>query len=357
MNLKDARTEVIDLLEAHIAVHLKSSPGMGKSDFVEQLIAYLSERDGFQWGFVTCFLATMTPTDLMGFLVPYDMPGGGKGSMWTTPSWMITSEGKHINEYQRGLVFLDEYGQGDGDTKRVSAQLKLKGEVGPHKLHRGIGVIAASNYTTDRSGVNKDFDFCINREGSIDITNDVVGWTENFAVPYGVQPLVVAFANQHPEVVFTGGVPEKQGPWCTPRSLVMANDLLALKAARGETVETPATLETISGIIGQGAAAQLFAFVKLEREMPKYEVIIKDPEKAKLPQKPDALMLVAYNLAHRVNEKDIGAVVKYVERMPKEFAVTFLNAACRRDAKIVATPAVQKWALENSSLMAQIAKP
>lgn len=356
MNLKDLRQEVVDCIEAGIAVHLKSSPGIGKSDFVEQLREYLSKRDGFEWGLTTCFLATMTPTDMMGFLVPYDMPDGTKGSMWTTPAWMITSEGKHINSYKRSLVFLDEYGQGDGDTKRVSAQLKLKLEVGPHRLNKGTGVISASNYQGGRDGVTKDYDFCINREASFDVTNDVIGWTENYAIPFGVQPLTIAFANQHPEVVFTGSAPEKQGPWCTPRSLVKADNLLKLKADRGETVETPATLETIAGIIGQGAAAQLFAFVKLEREMPKYETIIKDPEKCRLPSKPDAKMLVAYNLAHRVDEKDIGPVVKYMERMDKEFAVTFLNAACRRNAKIVATPAVQKWALENSSLMAQIAK-
>jgi hypothetical protein len=116
-------------------------------------------------------------------------------------------------------------------------------------------------------------------------------------------------------------------------------------------------METVGGIVGMGAAAQLFAFVKLEREMPKYEKIVADPKGVKVPTKPDALMLVAYSLAHRVVLADIKPVVEYVERMPKEFAVTFINAACKRDNKIVATPAVQKWALENSSLMASIAKP
>jgi hypothetical protein len=140
----------------------------------------------------------------------------------------------------------------------------------------------------------------------------------------------------------------------------MADRLLQLVYERsGGNIETPQTLETVSGIIGSGAAAQLFAFVKLEREMPSYEKIVADPMGVKVPTKPDALMLVAYNLAHRVDIKDIAPVVQYMTRkeMPKEFGVTFINAACKRNNKIVATPAVQKWALENSSLMASIAKP
>jgi hypothetical protein len=357
MNLKDLKQELIYMLDARIAAHIKSSPGRGKSELVEDLVKELSIRDGKPWGFTTLFLATMTPTDMMGYMVPARQEDGTMRSEWTTPTWMITPEGKHINEFERGIVFMDEYGQGDGDTKRVSAQLKLRGEVGPHRLHPGIGIICASNFSTDRSGVTKDFDFCINREGNFTVTDDINCLLEWMAVN-NILPLTQAFAAQNPHIVFTEGVPEKQGPWCTPRSLVMADKLLKLVYDRtGGSIETPQTLETVSGIIGAGAAAQYFAFVKLEREMPKFEKIIADPKGVKVPSKPDAMMLVAYNLAHRVTEEHIAPVVQYVERLPKEFGVTFIKVACQRNNKIVATPAVQKWALENSSLMASIAKP
>ena len=62
MRFLDLRQAVIDNLEARIATHLKSSPGRGKSEFVEDLVAYLSKRDGFEWGYTTCFLATFTPS-------------------------------------------------------------------------------------------------------------------------------------------------------------------------------------------------------------------------------------------------------------------------------------------------------
>ena len=327
---------------------------------MEKLVDELSARDGFEWGFTTLFLATYTPQDLMGYMVPAKQEDGSIISKFTTPPWMITTDKagnqRHINSFQRAIVFLDEYGQGDGDTKRVSAQLLLKGEVGPHKLKPGIGVIAASNRATDRSGVTKDFDFVINRRMEIGIADNIDAWLE-WALTNKVSPMTMSFANQNPTIVFSDGVPEKQGPWCTPRSLVMVDKLLQTKAARngGVIPEDPTTVEAIQGLIGAGAATALMIFVKLEREMPKYEEIVKRPMDTKVPSKPDSQMLVCYNLAHRVQQDDAEAVIKYVERMPKEFAVTFATAACKKTPMIVRTPAFQAWTKANSSLMASIA--
>lgn len=361
MRFLDLRDNVIDNIDSGIATHLKSSPGRGKSEFVEDLVKYLSKRDGFEWGFVTCFLATFTPSDLLGYMVPTKMADGSLASVFTTPPWMLTKptkehpHGRHINSFKRGIVFLDEFGQADGDTKKSAAQLMLKGEVGPHRLHEGIGVIAASNGKGDRSGVTKDFDFLINRQNEIKITDDLASWLD-WAALHDVQPITMAFASQNPQIVFADGVPAEQGPWTTPRSLVMADRLLTKKAARngGVIPSDPATVEQIQGIMGAGCA-QYFAFVKLELEMPKYEDIIKDPQKVKVPTKPDAQMLVCYNLAHRIEVKDATAVVTYMERLPKEFSVTFATVACRRMPQLVSTPAFNKWAKDNSSLMAAIA--
>ena len=47
-------------------------------------------------------------------------------------------------------------------------------------------------------------------------------------------------------------------------------------------------------------------------------------------------MLVCYHLAARVDvELDGSAVVTYVERLPKEFSVSFAKAACRRDTDLL----------------------
>src|SRR4029077_9782762 len=101
---------------------------------------------------------------------------------------------------------------------------------------------------------------------------------------HDVTPLTMAFADQNAGIVFADEVPEKQGPWCTPRSLVMLDRKMQVKAKRlGRFPDDAKTIESAMGLIGP-TAAQYFAFVRLEREMPKFEVIVRDPKGAKVPE-------------------------------------------------------------------------
>lgn len=355
MHFRDLRRTLPAVFDSGVAIELISAPGRGKSEFIEQMRHQLSERDGFEWGFTKLFLATYSPADLMGYLVPDTLSDGRKVSTFTTPAWMITPEGKHINDYKRGIVFLDEYGQGEPDVKRASAELLLNNMIGPHKLHDGIVVVAASNREKDRSGVTKSFDFVINRRVQFDVTDDLASW-EEWAFKSGLDPVFITFANQNPHIVFSDGVPEKQGPWCTPRSLVLASRVLErMRQPDGRLPTDTAAIETTGGMIGQGAAAQLFAFIRLGHEMPSYADIIAKPDSVKVPTKPDAQMLVVHNLAHRVTTADVGPVLTYIKRMPQEFAVVFAKSACFRDPMLILEGAFDKWINENSSLMAALA--
>lgn len=347
------------LLDSSLSVELISPPGIGKSTFIEEQVALQSKRDGFKWGLSKMFLATQTPPDLIGYIMKGDMAlsDGSKipVSQPTLPGWMITTEGKPVWEYPRGVLLLDEYGQGEADVKRASAELLLNRQLGPWKLPDGWSVVACSNRSSDRSGVTKSFDFVINRRLEIHITPDLASF-EEWAFAHGVHPLFITFANTHPEIVFNGAVPDKQGPWCTPRSLVMLAHLFSGLSEDGNTLPTdPEANELASGMIGEAATAQLMTFIRLGNEMPKYEDIVARPDKVKVPEKPDARMLVTYNLAARVQAKDATPVVGFMERMPKEFAVTFCKSACRRDPTLIYEKAFEKWSEANNSLLTAIA--
>lgn len=164
------------------------------------------------------------------------------------------------------------------------------------------------------------------------------------------------FVNQNPQVVFAEGVPEKQGPWCTPRSIVNCGRMLMQFAKPDGSLPTDTIAKELSaGMIGANASAQLFATIQLEKEMPKYADILANPTSVKLPKdNPAAQMLICYQLAARVTEPEAKAVITYVDRMPKEFAVLFAKAACKRDPSLVDTDDFGDWALENSSLMQAI---
>lgn len=363
MRFSKLREHLIDDLDAGVSAILTSMPGVGKSEFIEyDLIPYLSKRDGFQWGFATAFLATYTPPDLLGYQFKGDRDfGDGKITTVTEPTlplWMVTSEGKPTWMYKRGILLLDEYGQAEPDVKRASAELLRAKQIGPWKLggehQAGWGVIAAQNRATDQSGVTKDFLFTTNRRREYHISPHIDDWLE-WAEKNGILPITKAFAKQNPGIVFPDKVPDKMGPHCTARSLVMHDKAMRVKMARlGHLPEDSETIEGAHGLIGD-ATAQYFAFVKLERAMPDFADIVKSPETVKVPEKPDAQMLVMYNLAHRVDNNTVKPVIKYVERLGGEFAAMFARSAVKRDATLVINPAIREWCTKNASVMAALA--
>jgi hypothetical protein len=356
ITLREAQTIIPHYFDAGITIELVGPPGLGKSDLSEQLIAHMSKQTGEEWGHAEMFLATQTPPDLLGFLSMQTKTIDGKEtrvSSWSMPGWMQCKNGRPVSDYKRGLLILDEYGQGEGDVKRASAQLLLKGEIGPWKLPKGWHIIAISNRSSDRSGVTKSFDFCINRRAELHIRPDVDAWCD-WAATAGVSPTTITFARRNPEIVFGGGVPEKQGPWCTPRSLVMADKLIQSMSGDGNIAENVATMVGLTSLIGDAAARQYLVFLRLEDEMPKPETIAADPMAVRIPDKIDARMLVTYSLAHIASMETIAAFTRYVERLGDEFAVTFLKTAVSRNGKLASAPVFLDWCRTNSALMASL---
>lgn len=342
-------------------VYLKSPPGRGKTSVLSNAPALLSARTGKNIGLVIINGPLLTPADSIGYLIPkkVEQPDGKvhMESVYTDPFWFRTREGKRLDEYDGGIILVDEMDKCDVDVKKVIGEAALTGRLGPHQLPAGWIIWMAGNRQKDRSGSTKELDHLINRRMEIDVSDDIDSWN-GFAVKHGVSPITQAFANQNVQIVFSDGVPDKQGPWCTPRSLVEADDYLRVlgDTSEGNFPDDFDTVEEIGGMIGEAAAAQLFAFVKLEREMPKFEDIVADPAKVKLPKAADAQMLVCFNLAHRVRAETAVPVVEYVNRMPPEFGVIFAKSAVGRDASLVATKGFMSWVTKNAALMAAIGK-
>jgi hypothetical protein len=148
--------------------------------------------------------------------------------------------------------------------------------------------------------------------------------------------------------------PEKQGPWCTPRSLVHAAEYvmsLMDDPINGTIPDDPLTKEDVRGLIGDAASAQMWATIMLAKEMPKLADIVAKPKQVPVPQRPDAQMLVCYTLAARADEHNIAPIMTYIERMPAEFTITFGKAAVARDYSLINTPAFADWTARNAALM------
>src|SRR5262245_38725975 len=144
MLLSQMKEELRVLMDSGNAVEIGSSPGVGKSETIKQWVEEQSARDGFKWGCATVFMATQTPVDLLGYLVPgvrkyHSQDGTEKServSEFTRPIWTMSDEGIPLEEYQRSIILMEEADKCDADVTKTSAEIRLNASLGPWKFDR-----------------------------------------------------------------------------------------------------------------------------------------------------------------------------------------------------------------------------
>jgi hypothetical protein len=255
---------------------------------------------------------------------------------------------------ERGLLIIEEYGQGGGDVKRALASLMYGKRMGEWQLPAGYDILILSNRPEDRSGVSKDFDFLINRRVTLKFEPTLDPLLDHFD-KIGVHHLVKSFTKVHPEVVLQSKVPEKQGPWFTPRTAEFLSNIFFSLERAGRPLNGPGVLEMMAGLVGAGGAAQVSAHVKLHMQLPSPEDVKAKPTTAKVPDTPDALMIVTYMLAAHTTHKDIANVVTYMKRCPSAYGVAFMKALIRRDDTFFTHQSVGDWIASNTDILAALA--
>jgi hypothetical protein len=293
-------------------------------------------------------LTTVEPPDVRGFGLPDKSADGKRIMTYTLPPWAVKSTDPRF-----GILFLDELGQASHDVQKPAAELLLHRKVGDYHLPGTPGkaagpegcwiVVAASNRETDRSGVLRELAFITNRRMAIQIQPDLDAWAE-WAEKNNVHPLAIAFAKFKPATVFADKIPEKPGPFCTPRSLVMASQLI------GE-LDEEMYLECAAGLIGEGAAAEFWAFLRVASKLPKFEEIVANPSKCPVPDKPDASFAAMQMISHQVSDRTAKACFTYLQRMPREFQVAGLKGTFNRCPELIRTPDFSAWLRDNKELV------
>lgn len=379
MNLLSAQKALLDLTIAGNSAFLVSRSGIGKSSIAKQNLDRLKQLDEtVRWGSATMFLATQRPTSLIGIQWKGErqIPDGNGGFRTVTvtdpavPLWMIdTATGLPAWCFDKFYLFLDEYGQGDPDTKRASAEILLNLGTAPWYLPFGSVVVAASNEGS-RYGVTKDFDFIVSRRTRIKIDGDVDVTLAHWDKPYvhrgqtwEVSPIMKAWAAANAAVLFEDE-PKEQSPWCNPRTACDADRYLQVVAAQnggeipvGNTGAAYEVIEVLNGTVGVPATTSISQFLTFRLELPTYDDIVADPTGTPAPKRADLMLLMAYELASRCKVEHLAEVITYVsKKLPKDMSVTFVTALLRRDYKnIIMQPAMQGWISKNAQLVSVIA--
>lgn len=314
---------------ARLPVLLVGPPGVGKSALVGQAAAD-AKNDLF-----TSYPALEDPTDAKGF--PW--LSAEKDFAEFKPFGTL----HNILKSKRPCVwFIDDIGQ---STPAMQASymhwLLARGQNG-HRLPDHVTIIAATNRRTDKAGVQGILEpvksrFCaiVNVEANLD---DWCAWAIGTEQP----PELIAFLRFRPDLLHQFNPTQDLVNQPCPRTWAHAGKLLALKLTIG------LELEAIKGAVGDGAAAEFVAFLRIYRELPSLDGILLDPDGAKIPEQPASLYAVSVGLAAKATEANFSRIAVYADRLVRakrgEFAVLMLRDSVRRNPRVTNTPAFIKLA-------------
>jgi len=387
MHLRSAFKFVQANFMAGNAVELSSDPGVGKTDMAGHIAKWWlgycrSKKPDARVGMSVCFIATASPISATGLMwksnKTWTNPVTGNEVNYTVtdpaiPLWFMavdleTGEMRPASTFDSVFLVLEEWGQGSPEAKRAFAEILRAGGTPPFYLPNnplfGSPRLALSNFGT-QAGVPKNFTFIINRRAEGRVVGDYDIWHDDFAEkPYlwqgrtwQVQGISKLWAKKNPGILFEP-VPKVQGPWCTARSYTAQDRFVQMATELNNGViplDDPWFIEGCAGHCGTPQSQSYLSFLKFQLDLPAYEDVVMDPTGTEVPSKADMMMLMAYELAGKAQREDIGPVLQYIDRLPRDFAITFTKSLLRRDARsFLNQPTMAAWIARNAYLVSVI---
>ena len=340
-----------------IALELVSPPGLGKTSKIIQWAETIGKKLKQPFGVCVRHLAVEDPVEVAGVSFISTQHIMGEDRETTTRSYPSLFPQPHEFEGgvipKLGIILLDEFRQAPHDTQKPAARLIDEGKLGAYDL-KDLGhwsVVMASNRSSDRSGANRELAFITNRKMVLEIDPSVDALA-NWMSANNYDPLAIGFAKAFPGTVFTDKVPQHQNPFCTPRSFCRAVTYAAAMGGNSGAIDvSPATVEGVAGLIGEGAAAEFMGYMRRVEDMVTVEEILADPLKARVPDRFDVQWAVVQTMVHHATVDNAVQFFEYVKRLPKEFQTTAVRSMVTKVKDLMFDASYSKWLQDNQELV------
>lgn len=302
-------------VENNLACLLVGSPGIGKTSIVEQTAEELGQD------FMSMHPVVSDPTDFKGMPFP-------KGDV--AEFLPFGDLNRLIHAEKPTICLIDDIGQAPASVQAACMQLLLARRINGHKIADHVTFIAATNRRQDRAGVTGILEPVKSRFATIaHVDTDIEEWTQ-WALGQKTPIELVAFLRWRVELLnkFEPSKDMKNSP--NPRSWGWVGSFLKKKL--------PENLwnDAFAGAVGEGAAAEFLAFIKIFRSLPTKESIINNPTKAPIPDVTkkngvSTMYATCGMLANACTEENIDRVVQYASRgrFPEEFKTLLITDAIR----------------------------
>jgi len=313
------------------SVYVAGKPGNGKSTICHTAVRGI---EGGSWGYREIHGPTMLVED-MGILFPNKTDD--KLSYRLADWWPIEGECE-----EQGVLCFDDRDKCDINLQKVIANIQQARHLHGHKLPDGWSVIATGNRLEDRSGSARLLGHLANRETQITLEANLPDFSA-WGLDNGVNPILLAYLQMRPDQLHDYDPNREQNP--SPRSWVEGvSNLIGI-------VPAEAQFEVFKGSVGEGAAAEFTGFMKIWRDLPSIESILRSPDTADVPSEGPVLYALAGAIAEAATIANFDGLIRYVNRLPKEFGAITVSFAARKNVDLTDTKAFNKWAVVNHDLL------
>jgi hypothetical protein len=162
-------------------------------------------------------------------------------------------------------------------------------------------------------------------------------WLE-WANSIGMDTRITSFIEFRPELLHNFNPNHTDNTYSSPRTWQFVNNLIKDKLILSVT-------DTIilAGTVGEGAAREFKGYTEIYESLPTIKSITANPTGIPIKETPDILYAFTGLISANMNEKNIEALTKFIERLPLDFQiVTWINSI-KRNKELYALPAVKQW--------------
>jgi len=248
----DAIAEIKHLLKLKRAMMLWGSPGIGKSDIIQQI------GDEEDRPVIDLRLLLMEPTDLRG--IPYY--NKDKNCMDWAPPVDLPSDPK-----SNAILFLDEMNAAPPAVQAAAYQLILNRRIGNYVLPEGVSIVAAGNRETDRGVTYRMPSPLANRMIHIEMSVHFEDWL-SWATKNEIHPDVVGYLSFAKQDLYDFDPNSSSRGFATPRSWSFVSEVI------DDTLDSTQMTDLIAGAVGEGLAVKFQAHRKIASKLPMPEDIL-----------------------------------------------------------------------------------
>jgi hypothetical protein len=261
------------------------------------------------------------------------------------------------------VILLDEFMKSPKLCQIIYTRLMLERCVGDIPLPDGSIVFGTSNNQADGLGdtmlAHAGNRVCLVEMEKPQVDDWLVWATEN-----GISPLIRAFVHTFPRVLasyrdsgqednpYIFNPKKPQLSFVSPRSLAKCSVIVDNKDKLGDNL----TMCALAGTIGASASADMSAFLRLEKELPTFDEILKEPEITTIPESISAQLMLMFQAVDKIKQQsDLTSFMKYIKRIPSSEIQAIFFTMLMRNSKSVkiarGNKEIADWAVDNFNIM------